>query len=274
MSPCSTKTSFFIDFLRIKFLGLIFRNSRSDIVRKYFTVAWIFSLTGFVNLVFFNKKKTWKNRDVEKDLLKAFEKSVIIFTAGWHFRVPELLEKHRDELIRKYSLKPIYYENNDFYKKVIALKTEENVLIGVHIRRGDYKKWKNGQYYFEDDVYQKYMSDFSQKLFEKTQKNQIFIIFSNDLVSFVENEKLLISKEIWYIDHFIMSLCDYLIGTHSTFSLWANFMGKNTFFCIQDNSGNIDNTITDFRENDFAHAFSEAEAKEMCEAQGRVSNSW
>ena len=272
VSPCPTRVKSLIKFLSINLLGPVFHNS--SFVKKYFCVAWPISLSGFVKFVVFNKGMVRKNKDCEKILLNAFEKKAVVFTGGWSFRVPHLIEKHRDELIKKYSLKPQFYENNDFYKKIMKLKQENNILIGIHIRRGDYKKWRGGKYYFEDEVYETYMRNFSRKLSEKDVRNQIFIIFSNDNVKFKENENLLVSKEKWYIDQHIMSVCDYLIGPRSTFTLWANFMGKNTRFCIKNDSGNIDNTITDFRENDYAHALGETEAKKICEAQGRSSFLW
>jgi hypothetical protein len=272
VSPCETKTNTVVKILSVNILFGLFRNS--SFVKKYFCIAWLVSLSGLVKFVVFNKGMARKNKDCEKTLLNAFEKKAVVFTGGWSFRVPHLIEKHRSKIEKKYSLKPEFYENNDFYKKIMKIKQKDNILIAIHIRRGDYKKWQGGKYYFEDNVYEKYMRDFSQKLSKKDAREQMFIIFSNDGVKFTENENLLVSKEKWYIDQHIMSICDYIIGPRSTFTLWANFMGDNTLFCIQDDSGNIDNTITDFRENDYAHAFSEAQAKKICEAQGRVSFLW
>jgi hypothetical protein len=253
LSPCSTEIKPEIEILCKNLLFGIFRNS--SFVKKYFSVAWLASLLGLIKFIVFNKDIVRKDKDCEKILLKKFEKNLIVFTGGWCFRVPLLIEKHRDELIKKYSLKPEFYVNNDFYKKITKLKQQENILIGIHIRRGDYKKWLRGKYYFEDEIYEKYMNDLSQKLLKTTAKNQIFIIFSNDKVKFTNNENLLVSKESWYIDHHIMSMCDYLIGPLSTFTLWASYMGKNTFFSIRDRSGNIDNTVSDFCANDLVHAF-------------------
>jgi hypothetical protein len=215
-------------------------------VKKYFSIAWIASLFGIVKFIVFNKDILKKDSDCEKILSDVFEKNSAVFTGGWSFRVPRLIEKHHDELIKKYSLKPEFYENNDFYKKIMRMKQEKNILIGIHIRRGDYKIWRGGKYYFEDDVYEKYMNDFSDKLSKKDTRNQIYIIFSNDNVKFTDSENLFVSKEPWYIDHHIMSLCDYLIGPLSTFTLWANYIGKNTLYSIRDNSGNIDNAVNDF----------------------------
>jgi hypothetical protein len=237
VNPCSTETDSFTDILRIRLLGPIFCNG--SLVKKYFTAVWLISRFGFAKYIFFGKEMIKKGRKSEEMLLKAFEKKDTVYVGGFGFRVINLLEKHRDELIRKYSLKPIFYEENDFCKNVMRLKQEGYTLIGVHIRRGDYKKWRGGRHYFEDEVYEKYMKCLDGE-------NRIFIIFSSDNVKFKESEKLLISKEKWYIDHHVMSLCDYLIGPPSSFSLWAAFMGKNKFYHIVDKNKYV--TLQDFSE--------------------------
>ena len=249
VSPCNVETNFVIKFLRVNLLGRMFRHAR--IVKKLFSTAWLMSKLGFIKYVDFDRGKREKNS--EKTLLKAFEKHDSVFVSGWYFRVSELVEKHHDELIRKYALRSEFYENNDFYKKTIELKRKGYTLAGIHIRRGDYKKWENGKYYFDDETYEKYMSAFSQKLSKNGVEKLVFIIFSNEKVSFAETPNLMISKESWFIDHLIMSLCDYLIGPPSTFTLWANYIGRNTLFYIHDGNGTLENTTSGFRENDLFH---------------------
>lgn len=249
MSPCNVKTNFFIKILQINLLGSMFR--RSSVVKKIFFCAWLISKTGFIKYVDFDRSK--REKDGKKMLLEAFEKYDTVFVSGWYFRVSELVEKHHAKLVEKYSLKPQFYENNDFYKKIIGLKSKGNTLIGVHIRRGDYKKWENGKYYFDDETYEKYMNAFSQKRSKENVKDRVFIVFSNEKVSFEETQNLLISKETWFIDHKIMSICDYLIGPPSTFTLWANYIGNNALFYIHDKTGELENATSGFRENDLFH---------------------
>jgi len=179
--------------------------------------------------------------------------------------------QHSNRLIQNLHFdafcKPVFYKNNELYNNITKIKQKGILLIGVHIRRGDYKKWLGGKYYFGDEVYENYMNDLSQKLLKENGKKQMFIIFSNDFVNFSDMENLIISNENWYIDHHILSLCDYIIGTRSTFTLWASYMGKNTFFCIRDNSGKIENTVSDFIESDLSHILGEEEAKNQCKNQ-------
>jgi hypothetical protein len=72
-----------------------------------------------------------------------------------------------------------------------------------------------------------------------------FIIFSNEVILIKENENIIISKNKWYVDHFLMGQCDLLIGPPSTFTLWASYIGKVKYFHIENKSGKI--SIDDFK---------------------------
>lgn len=73
--------------------------------------------------------------------------------AGWYFRQHDLILKYKTFFQKKYSLKPKFYKNNFLYKRINQLDKKKSLLIGVHIRKGDYKFWQNGKFYFEDKVY-------------------------------------------------------------------------------------------------------------------------
>jgi len=164
-----------------------------------------------------------------------------IYVGGWNFRVEDLVEKYQDYFIEKYTLKEKYIKNNKLLDLINTLKKNGKTIIGVHIRRGDYKIWENGKYYFDDDVYKKYMDTLTNKII-----NCCFIIFTNENVLINENEYIYKSNNQWYVDHFLMSKCDFLIGPPSTFTMWASYIGKVKYYHIKDNSGIID--VNDFYE--------------------------
>jgi hypothetical protein len=162
-----------------------------------------------------------------------------IYTGGWYFRVNNLTEKYQDYFIKKYTLKDEFIKNNDLYALIIKQKENDNIVIGVHIRRGDYKYWCNGKYYFDDCTYKKYIYALRDKIKHEYNKKTFFIIFSNENIIFDENEYIYKSTNEWYIDHFLMSKCDYLIGPPSTFTMWASYIGKVKYYHITNNNGNI-----------------------------------
>jgi len=148
----------------------------------------------------------------------------LIFVHGWWFRNLDLTAKFQKELVSKYSILPELFETNELYQKVLKQDRSVYNLVGVHVRKGDYKTWKKGIYYFEDSVYQTYMHNLEAELVKKTGKQTLFIVFSN--------ETLQIQK--------IMSLCDYLIGPPSTFTLWASYLGDARYCHITDVSGKME----------------------------------
>tara|TARA_A100001015_G_scaffold233189_1_gene264282 strand:- start:45 stop:815 length:771 start_codon:yes stop_codon:yes gene_type:complete len=95
--------------------------------------------------------------------------------------------------------------------------------VGIHIRRGDYLKLSNTH----PPISKEYIFS-SLQLFEKENFN--FLIFSDD-IQFVRNE---FSGENFKFmnnadeieDLFALSICDSIIMSNSSFSWWANWLGK------------------------------------------------
>jgi hypothetical protein len=167
-----------------------------------------------------------------------------IYVSGWYFRVPNLTKKYQNYFIQNYRLKEKYIKGNKLLEIINNLKNEGQYVIGVHIRRGDYKYWQSGRYYFDDCVYLKYMRTIGKDIETIYKKRYSFIIFSNENTSFNDKNNIYKSKNKWYIDHYLMSKCDFLIGPPSTFTMWASYVGKVKYFHIQNESGKID--LNDF----------------------------
>ena len=166
-----------------------------------------------------------------------------IYVKGWHFRVPELSSKYSEYFSQSYALKSCFYEGNTLPEVVQSARSDGKVIVGVHIRRGDYKTWQNGKYYFEDAVYKKYIDELEKCMDERGQQ-VLFIIFSNENTSYVNSEQVIVSDNEWYVDQHVMSQCDYLIGPPSTFTMWASYMVQAKLFHIVDKTGDID--LSDF----------------------------
>jgi hypothetical protein len=182
-----------------------------------------------------------KHENDKRILLNNSRNNCYCYIKGWSFRVFDLTEKYQDYFIRKYTLKEKYYQENEIYHKLIKTRDEKTILIGVHVRRGeDYEIWRNGQYYFEDETYRKYVVNMKKEIVKRSGKSCIFIAFSNECADFLANNDTIISHNEWYVDQYLMSKCDYLIGPPSTFTFWASYIGKTKYFHIKDASGNID----------------------------------
>jgi Glycosyl transferase family 11 len=174
------------------------------------------------------------DQNYEKTILN----SKILFCDGWFFRSFATTVKYRT-----------YYQNifNPNIDKEYLLETylrkanPEEVIIGVHIRRGDYKYYTNGIYYYNDNTY---INKIYQLITCLNIDNYKIILFSDDQTLNIEEfkknfKKVIISKGIETVDHFLMSKCDYIIGPPSTFSLWASYIGETPFYHIRNADDNI-----------------------------------
>ena len=172
----------------------------------------------------------------EKQILK--HKKSIILVKSWYFRCNDYISMYRDYFVKKYT--PINL-NSEEYNNIKNQFKNYDLKVGIHIRRGDYKEWNDGLYYYEDDVYYDIIEQFSN-LYKN--KKILFILFSNEEINLKPNYDYIISKCKWYEDHSLMSICDYLIGPPSTFTSWASFIGNVPTYHIKDKHKNIE--LSDF----------------------------
>jgi len=184
--------------------------------------------SGFLSLL---RKKQF---DIDDPIHQAvITNNKILLCKGWLFRSFDTTIKFRK-----------YYQNlfdpkidKRYYKDTFLKKSfSDEVLIGVHIRRGDYKYFTNGVYFYNDNVY---IDKIHQLLSCLNGKSHKVLLFSDDktlnIKEFKESfNEVYISNGSETIDHYLMSQCDYLIGPPSTFSLWASYIGETPFFHIEN----------------------------------------
>lgn len=115
-------------------------------------------------------------------------------------------------------------------------------IIGVHMRRGDYKNWLDGKYYYSLEQYVKYIS----QLIKIINKDVNVLLCSNEKIPiefFHEFNSYLIPNTSAVKDLYALSKCDYIIGPPSTYSLWASFYGQTNLAHIY----NINEVNDDFK---------------------------
>ncbi len=191
-------------------------NTRYSIIENLSKFARKLNIKNFLIFDYMNIEDRNNIALYDKQILENRDKT--IFVSGWEFRVPELTIKYRDYFKEKYT--PKLEMSSYIYMKEFE---KYDIKVGVHIRRGDYKYWNNGKYYYEDEVYNDKIEQFSN-LFKD--KKILFILFSNEEITLKPKQNYIISKCDWNDDHYLLSLCDYIIGAPSTFTIWASFIGN------------------------------------------------
>lgn len=163
-------------------------------------------------------------------------RSKLYFNNSWYIRDYHLIEKYRPELAEVIS------PYDDVIKRIKGVFTtyrEQNnntILVGAHMRRGDYRTWQNGEFYFTDEEWNSLflqMSDFPQF----ASSHLKFLIFSNEKVereNFSNQLDICVSQGTVAEDLAALSLCDFVLGPPSTFSWIANYIGRNRYYVIYD----------------------------------------
>lgn len=179
------------------------------------------------------------------DLISSSENKLLILR-GYPYNADECVRKHGD-YIRK-LFRPRHFVIKKAQKRYKQLSKQIDYLIGVHIRHSDYKKYKNGNYFFDEE----YFAAVMKKVESLFSGNKIkFIIFTDSnklkLSAFAKFDFHYLDTEKSIIfDWYMMSLTDYIIGpAFSTYSGWASFYGKKPIFRL--NGRNYPRSISDFK---------------------------
>ena len=178
--------------------------------------------------VIFGDSKVWEVvRLLIATLKRIGRKNVLAghVVSDWTYRDAAALEQHADFIRAFFQPRNIA----DAKETWSGIRDGGETVVGVHVRRGDYKDFKGGRYYYEDDVYERNKTAVGNGIVSSGRTPK-FVMFP--LRSAVE-------------DQWMMSQCDYLMGPPSTFTMWASFMGKVPLGIICDRSQTL--TLADFK---------------------------
>ena len=176
------------------------------------------------NICFLNKK------NLNESYLA---KNNIFYINSWkHKKDYEAIVEFKPEIISLFTPKQEFLEKAD--KLFHELKSIYDILVGVHIRRGDYMTFHNGSYYFDDSVYSRYMNMLTSN---PGTKKVGFFISTNEAIDPNKFKGLnihLLDNSLGIEDLYALSKCDFIMGPPSTFSMWASFYGSVPLKLIED----------------------------------------
>ncbi|RHR28703.1 hypothetical protein DWX43_12235 [Clostridium sp. AF19-22AC] len=191
-----------------------------------------------------SKKVIMVGTNHQESIKKALSQDMLIkhrvFLYGWPFYDLEALRATGD-MIRTY-----FAPTSEMKQKIQGLLCgikkgkEDCLLIGIHLRKGDYKEWRNGEFYYTNDIYKQYMLDIALSMKERC----IFVMFSNEPVEtseFIDSAyDIYVSHGTAYEDFHLMERCDYLVGPPSSFSGLASFFGKVPRYMMMNGTRKFD----------------------------------
>jgi hypothetical protein len=167
----------------------------------------------------------WNMIDWRSVLLK---KRNIVFLNAWDH------PKDVNSLLKnKQLVQDIFQPKEEYVTKVLKVINDfraiNDVVVGVHIRKKDYRTFLNGVYWFNDEVYLNYLKELELQLHEMGHRNICFLICSDDVVDLSRYLGITVRRienALSIEDLYALSCCDYIIGPPSTFSMWASFYGE------------------------------------------------
>ena len=148
--------------------------------------------------------------------------SRVVVLSGWTIRGHRLFEKHRREIMRRLALTI----NQPLVESILRrAQSDSDLLIGVHVRQSDYAEFEYGAHFFSTPQYAAAMKSITDAV---TPCRVSFVVCSDTQQAAREFQGLNATVAVGTTaadDLTLLSLCDGIIGPHSTFNHWAAFMG-------------------------------------------------
>ena len=137
-------------------------------------------------------------------------------------------------------------------RMMAEIRLDNDLVVGIHIRHGDYKTFWDGRYYYTLEEYHQFMLQIKAL---HPDKRVAFFISSNeqfDVSTFEGCRCYRFGKEPSgdMLDLHTLSLCDRILGPWSTYSRWASFIGEVPLCFIKQKSQQLTDEdfsiVTDF----------------------------
>ncbi|QGY43924.1 hypothetical protein GM418_09720 [Maribellus comscasis] len=204
----------------------------SGIIRFPFYSSRIAKLFGYKNYI-----NGLRNILGNKYSLKLFALSFKLVPSVNFINAPIGAFKSSNRLKHRGALKNIFTPDSKITGEVESVfnkaKETHDLVCGVHIRRGDYREWLDGKYFYTDEQYHSLMLNF-KKIFPD--RSVAFFLSSNeriDLSAFPECDCFSVPNGSATKDLHGLSISDYIFGPPSTFTGWASFYGETPLCYIE-----------------------------------------
>lgn len=163
-----------------------------------------------------------------------------VLIQGWEFRSEELFDRYQDDIREFFRIGETDRRRVD--ATMAEARHQSDVVVGVHIRRGDYETFLGGQYFFDDALYAAWMREVqSQYQAQRPGQRVRFIICSNESIDRSQFQGLDYSMGPGTAiqDMYTLAETDFMIGPPSTFTGWAAFMGRTPLVFMRSSSDTI-----------------------------------
>lgn len=157
----------------------------------------------------------------------------IVFIHGWSFRAPHLVKLHAEKIRSFFKPAAVYLLPSR--QAVESLRRDADIVVGVHIRHGDYAAFQEGKFFFPSSRYAAWMHEVAEQF---PQRKVSFLVCSDEPRHASEFPQLSVGFGPGFPigDLYALAECDYILGPMSTFSQWSSFYGAKPLLLLE--SGN------------------------------------
>ena len=148
-----------------------------------------------------------------------------LYFEGWLFRNPEGIIKYRDAIIQHFA------PNEEIRKKVESvitpLRKHFSRIVGVHIRQGDYRDFKNGKYFIKLSQVFETLKTYLE-INKKLENEVVFIIASDGNIDTRDfpGLNIILANGNAGEDLFTLAKTDIIIGSDSSYGNLAAYLGN------------------------------------------------
>jgi hypothetical protein len=207
----------------------LFRRLAYELARFIASLLWSLNLHSTRGILVLRLPSVYEGMNLrDPELIDRVGRHRYSLLQGWLFRDVTSLAKHRDAICA--TLRPIETIEQRASRAVASVREHCRVLIGVHIRRGDYALHLDGRFHYSFDDYRHVMKQVAQLFGDSVG----FLICSDEdrLPSMDVGHPLAFGEGHEAVDLFSLAQCDYLVGPPSSYTLWASFYGETPLFQI------------------------------------------
>ena len=174
---------------------------------------------------------SFRHDDHREEKIHYMETHSHFVVSGWNARFYDEFLEYRDEICNLFRLREEYAAPLRNRMETAMFGTSADTLrLGLHIRRGDYKEFYDGKFFYDNATYATYVMEYAR---QNASKNIVIFISTNDRTVSAHDFEVLCQNcqnTIKFIvmpennpaqDLIMLSECDAIIGPPSTFSLTA-----------------------------------------------------
>jgi len=168
--------------------------------------------------------------DLNEPHFVAAARQQVLLLHGWCFRDRPSFLKHAALIRQLFALVPVHRQAVDAL--ISTCRHTAEVLVGVHIRRGDYATFADGQYYYDNQQYANFLRQLLPQWSSSIRVE--FLLCSDEALDLSVFAGLPVHCASGHFveDLYALADCDYVLGPPSSFSMWASFYGQTPLYHV------------------------------------------